>query len=539
MGFATNLRPVVGSSIEKLTHQGKYEAYGNLARSSYFDLYHNLSGQSLNFGQSVETDMTHLQSGGKSPRDFAGLEAEITGTLGLRGSRVFTEGTRVFYPPARHCEPLAVVRPTDVTDVATVFRRATAEGFRVTVRSGGHCFDGFPIQENTVLLDLSHMNDARLYADGRLHAGPGARILDLAKDLDASRRAVPTGDCPTVALGGLVSGGGLGYATRMLGLTMDNLVEAVVVTADGEIHRVSQDQNPDLFWMCRGGAGTAGVMTEMVLRTFAVERVTAVEMAWNWDDARNVILAFDTVMRGAPRELDLKLKFRTTGADRFLDMASEGPPDAVPGVPLVHIDGQYLGSRTGAEVFLKPLLDHPALTGLTIREESYFAAMQQLNPLPTLTDSAPETLRPTRVASDFVAQAIREKEADVIIGFVEDIQYAPDLWGGGMLIEPCGGVVREIEPGESAYPHRNQRMIFEWEMCHPLVCSSEQVTRLDKCLLKARNGLSHLISGGRYVNYPDRLDTPSDWWLTNTDRLKALSDHFNPHGTLVTRLKPA
>jgi hypothetical protein len=244
-GTAVNLRTAVGSSIEKLTHQGKYIV--TLSRSSYLDFFHKLSGERRNFGQSVETEMTHPQSGGKAPRDFARLEAEITGALGVRGSRVLTEGTRVFYPPARHREPLAVVRPADATDVATVFRRAAAEGFRVAVRSGGHCFDGFPIQEDTVLLDLSHLNDARLHADGRLHAGPGARILDLAKDLDASGRAVPTGDCPTVALGGLVSGGGLGYATRMLGLTTDNLVEAQVVTADGEIHRVSQDRNPDLF----------------------------------------------------------------------------------------------------------------------------------------------------------------------------------------------------------------------------------------------------------------------------------------------------
>jgi hypothetical protein len=241
-------------------------------------------------------------------------------------------------------------------------------------------------------------------------------------------------------------------------------------------------------------------------------------------------------MRAAPRELDLKLKIRTTGADRFMDMASAGPEDAVPGEPLVHVDGQYHGSRRDAEALLGPLLDHPALDRLTIREESYFDAMLQLVPVSLLMDSAPAMLRPVRVASDFVSQAIGDEEAGVIVRFVEDIQYSPELWGGGMLIEPCGDAVGDIAPGETAYPHRDQRMVFEWELFHPLVCTRDQETHLEKCLLKARNGLRHMISGGRYVNYADSLDKPSNWWMGNVDRIEAIARHFNPLGTLVTRL---
>jgi hypothetical protein len=185
-------------------------------------------------------------------------------------------------------------------------------------------------------------------------------------------------------------------------------------------------------------------------------------MAWNWDRARDVILAYDSVMRAAPRDLDLKLKIRTTGANRFLDMASEGPPDAVPGVPLVHIDGQFLGDRPDAEVLLKPLLEHPALSGLTIKEESYFDAMLQLVPLPILMDPAPETIRPTRVASDFTTKTIEKQEADAIVRFVEEVQHAPDLWGGAILIEPCDGAVGDVAPDDTAFPHRRERLLFEW-----------------------------------------------------------------------------
>jgi hypothetical protein len=105
-----------------------------------------------------------------------------------------------------------------------------------------------------------------------------------------------------------------------------------------------------------------------------------------------------------------------------------------------------------------------------------------------------------------------------------------------MLIEPCGDAVGDIAPGETAYPHRDQRMVFEWELFHPLVCTRDQETHLEKCLLKARNGLRHMISGGRYVNYADSLDKPSNWWMGNVDRIEAIARHFNPLGTLVTRL---
>ena len=471
-------------------------------------------------------------------RNLSVLETGVAGAVGLPGSRVYSEGTRVFAPAARVRKPLAVVRPAGQADVASVLRWATAEGYRVSVRSGGHSFDGFPVQEDTVLLDMSGLDEARLDANGLLHAGPGVRILELAKDLDPAGRAAPTGECPTVALGGLVLGGGFGYATRKFGLTLDSLVEATLVTATGEEFRVSRDRNPYLFWACRGGAGTAGVITELVLRTFAVDRVTAVEMAWRWEAARDVIQVFDRVIRTAPRELDLKLKIRTTGIDRFIDMTSAGPPDAIPGVPLVHIDGQFIGMQSEAEALLKPLVDHPALARLTIKEESYFAAMLQLVPLPILMDPAPEVFRPTRVASDFMTSAIGQGEADAIVRFVEEVQYAPELWGGAVLIEPCDGAVRDAAADHTAFPHREQRLLLQWELFNPISCSQEQNNRLDGCLRAVRDDLRHAISGGRYVNYADRLDSPSHWWAANSARLAAISAQVDPKGTLVSRLKP-
>ncbi|MCB1219013.1 FAD-binding protein, partial [bacterium] len=174
---------------------------------------------------------------------------------------------------------------------------------------------------------------------------PGATIMEVGRALHAVERALPHGDCPTVALGGLAAGAGFGYATRSLGLTIDFLRRATIVTPDGDSHVASLDSNPDLFWACRGGGGTAGLATELVLDTVAVGRVTGILLCWRWDAAVDGILLYDEILHRAPPELDLKLKIRTTGADRFIDGASAGPPDAIPGTPLMHIDGQFLGGR--------------------------------------------------------------------------------------------------------------------------------------------------------------------------------------------------
>ena len=470
---------------------------------------------------------------------IARLAGMLTGQVGAPGSEPYRAGTCIWDPRARLREPLAVVRPSDQDDVARTLCWARSEGLRVSPRSGGHSFDGFPVQENTVLLDLSGLSAARLDRNGRLHAGPGVRIEAIAKALSPAGCAVPTGDCPTVGLGGLVTGGGFGYATRLLGMTLDNLKEATLVTATGDVRRVDAEREPDLFWACRGGGSAAGIVTEFVIDTFAVDRIATVDMALDWGSAAEVILVYDSIMLEAPRELDLKLKLRTTGIGRFMDMTIAGPEDAIPGVPLIHIDGQFHGSKADAEPFLKPLLEHAALRHATITEEGYFDAMTHLIPLPTLAEPAPEMLAPQRIASDFLVRSLRRSDTDAIVDFVTEVQEAPDLWGGGLLLEPADGVVNEVAPEATAFPHRTGRLVFEWEMFHPMVVTPEIDARLGGLLTRARRRLGDAFSGGRYLNYADRLDTPQGWWGGNVDRLQAIARHHDPDATLVSRLRPA
>jgi FAD binding domain len=470
--------------------------------------------------------------------DVDALRGNLSGEAALPGTSVYDEGRTVWYPPARCREPLAVVRPAGTEDVARTLRWARDQGVRVSPRSGGHSFDGFPVRPGCLLLDLSPMRDARLEANGLLRVQPGARVLALAEALAPAGRALPLGDCGTVALGGLMSGGGFGYASRQFGLTIDNLVEATVVTGNGDVLRVDADTAPDLYWSCRGGGGSACIVTEFVVRSFVAGEVTAFDIVWDWAAPRDALLGFDSVIRSAPRNFDLKLKIRTTDEGRFLDSTVTGPQGCTPGTPFVELSGQYLGPRAEAEALLAPLSDHPAAQKVLIRQENYFAAVRELLPLPGLNDPAPPTLRPFRVASDFVERELRSGDVDVLVGVLDDLQHARDLSGGCILLEPADGAVHDLAGSATAYPHRKGRLLVQWEMIEPSDPAAAGTARLDALLSDTREALSPILTGGRYVNYADRMDTTANWWSENLGELRSIAAANDRSRTIVSRLWP-
>jgi hypothetical protein len=170
--------------------------------------------------------------------------------------------------------PAMIVQAANAADVAQAVRFARDFDLTISVRSGGHSFAGHSTNDNGIVIDLRNMKNMVIDPDRKVaRAQPGLTSAELGAQAQAFGLALSTGDTSSVALGGLVLGGGIGWMARKQGLTIDNLLSAEVVTADAEVVTASPDENPDLFWAIRGGGGNFGIVTEYELQLHDVGMV--------------------------------------------------------------------------------------------------------------------------------------------------------------------------------------------------------------------------------------------------------------------------
>jgi FAD/FMN-containing dehydrogenase len=170
------------------------------------------------------------------------------------------ESARTVFYGGIDSRPSAIIRVADAGDVSRLVNLAGEHGFELAIRSGGHSVAGFSTTEGGIVLDLSAMKDLQI--DLEEHTAWAEAGLTAGEFTDAAAKhglAVGFGDTGSVGLGGLTLGGGVGYLVRKYGLTIDSLLAAEVVTADGQLLHVDDNSHPDLFWAIRGGGGNFGV----------------------------------------------------------------------------------------------------------------------------------------------------------------------------------------------------------------------------------------------------------------------------------------
>src|SRR5215216_755343 len=170
--------------------------------------------------------------------------------------------------------PAVIIRVKGADDVVRVLKLARETGLPLAVRSGGHSVAGHSISEDGIVLDLAGMRDLQIDVEGQTAwAEAGLTAGEYTTAVAADGLATGFGDTGSVGIGGLTLGGGVGYLVRKYGLTIDDLLAAEIVTADGQILHVDQDMNPDLFWAIRGGGGNFGVVTRFQFRLHKVDSV--------------------------------------------------------------------------------------------------------------------------------------------------------------------------------------------------------------------------------------------------------------------------
>ncbi len=202
------------------------------------------------------------------------LRADLAGSVIAPDEPGYDETRRVFLPSVDR-RPAAIARPANASDVARVVSFARANGLEIAVRGGGHSQAGHGTTDGGVVLDLRGLATLEIDVGSRVaRAAGGLTSGEVTAAAATHGLAVGFGDTASVGVGGLTLGGGVGYLVRKHGLTIDHLLAAEVVTADGRVLEVDADRHADLFWAIRGGGGNFGVVTRFDYRLHAVDMVT-------------------------------------------------------------------------------------------------------------------------------------------------------------------------------------------------------------------------------------------------------------------------
>jgi FAD/FMN-containing dehydrogenase len=213
----------------------------------------------------------------------------------------YDEARTVFYG-GFDCHPALIVRVADPTDVSHVITLARERGLELAIRSGGHSVAGHSTTEGGIVLDLSEMKHLEIDTEGRTAwAETGLTAGEYTAAVGAHGLATGFGDTGSVGIGGVTLGGGVGYLVRKHGLTIDDVLAAEIVTADGELLRVDAESHPDLFWAIRGGGGNFGVVTRYHYRLHEVSTIVGGMLVI--PATPEVIASFIAEAEAAPEEL--------------------------------------------------------------------------------------------------------------------------------------------------------------------------------------------------------------------------------------------
>ncbi|HEX2334958.1 MAG TPA: FAD-dependent oxidoreductase, partial [Hyphomicrobiaceae bacterium] len=225
------------------------------------------------------------------PNDAANakLRADLRGQLFEPSDAGYAEA-RQLYNAMIDKRPLMIARCADVADVITAVNFGRENDLLIAVRGGGHSGPGFGSCDDGLVIDLSAMKGVRIDPAARtVRVLAGCTQGDVDHATHAFGLAVPAGIVSTTGISGLTLGGGHGYLSRKHGLTIDNLLEADVVLADGSFATASSTQNADLFWALRGGGGNFGVVTSFLFQAHPVRMVYAGPIFWEIKHARQVM----------------------------------------------------------------------------------------------------------------------------------------------------------------------------------------------------------------------------------------------------------
>ena len=377
--------------------------------------------------------------------------------------------------------PLLIVRCADVGDVITAVRFARDQGLLLAIRGGGHNGPGLGSCDDGVVIDMSALKGVRVDPDRqtvRVEAGCTSGDVDHATH--AFGLAVPFGIVSTTGVAGLTLGGGTGYLTRQLGLTIDNLLEADMVLADGSFVTASAESYPDLFWALRGGGGNFGVVTSFVFQAHPVDMVYGGPVFWDARDARAVLRAYREFLPNAPEELGAFVGLKTVPSlDPF--------PREYWGRKACAVISAYNGCADDGQKALAPLLEAVPAPIFNWMSTLPFPAMQSL-----FDPFYPKGLQ-WYWKGDFV-RSLPDEAIDIHIAQVAEAPSELSL----MHLYPIDGAVHRVDHLATAWSARDATWSMVIAAVDPNPRTAEALKRWGRAYWQAIHPFN--LEGG-YVNF--------------------------------------
>ncbi len=438
------------------------------------------------------------------------LRGRLRGPLCLPGEPGY-EQARTIWNAMIDRKPAAIVRAAGAADVIAAVRFAREHGLLLAVRGGGHNIAGNAVCDGGLMIDLTPMKSVRVDPAARTaRVEPGVTLGEFDREAQAFGLATPLGINSTTGVAGLTLGGGFGWISRKHGLTIDNLLAADVVTADGELMHASEKQNADLFWAVRGGGGNFGVVTSFEYRLHPVgPEVLSGLIVHPFPRAKELLDGFRRFVAQAPDELTCWVVLRKAPPLPFL------PPE-VHGTEIMVLAACWCGEIAKGKKALAPLEALGKPVANVIGPNPFAGWQTAFDPL-----LAPGS-RNYWKSHDFTQ--LVDPVIDVLLDSVGRLP-SPEC---EIFIGHLGGAVNRVPAQATAYPHRNVEFIMNvhtrWsDRSQDRACIAWARELFDKAAPHA--------TGGVYVNFMPEDETQrvrAGAYGPNYERLAKLKAKYDP-----------
>lgn len=406
--------------------------------------------------------------------------------------------------------PGLIVLAQDTNDIRLTVNFARENNLLLAVKSGGHQIAGHAVADGALLLNLSQMKGVHVDADkATATVGPGCLLSDVDQETQLYGLAVPLGINSTTGVAGLTLGGGFGWITGKHGLTIDNLLSAKVVCADGELRVASATQNADLFWAIRGGGGNFGVVSsfEFALHPIGPEVLSGL-IVHPLASARSLLQSYRDICARAPDELTIWAVMRQAPPLPFI-------PEGWHGKEVLLFAACYAGDMKEGEKALEELRDLGTPIADVIGPHPYAGWQQAFDPLLT------PGVRNYWKSNDFL-----KLTDEVIDSALAAVAALPDPQSE-VFIAHLGGAMTRVDPAATPFPQRKRHFVMN---VHTRWSDSAK----DKgCTAWARDLFDRTAphaAGSVYVNFMPSDDDGrmSEAYGHNIDKLRTIKAKYDP-----------